>query len=83
MKKIVLVFVALAFLMALRPALGALIGDVNGDGKVNIEDVAIVAKHFGTTPSSPNWDPACDLDGNGKINIADVAIVGQAFGQHV
>ena len=83
MKKIVLVFVALAFLMALRPVLGTLVGDVNGDGKVNIEDVAIVAKHFGTTPSSPTWNPACDLDNNGKVDIADVAIVAQAFGQHV
>jgi Ca2+-binding EF-hand superfamily protein len=82
-KKIVLVFVALAFLMALRPVFGTLVGDVNGDGKVNIEDVAIVSKHFGTTPSSPTWNPACDLDNNGKVDIADVAIVAQAFGQHV
>jgi Ca2+-binding EF-hand superfamily protein len=76
------VFVALAFLVAIRPVF-ALVGDVNGDGKVNIQDVAIVAKHFGTTPSSPNWNPACDLDNNGKVNIADVAIVAQAFGQHI
>jgi len=81
-KKIVLVFLALAFLVAIRPVF-ALVGDVNGDGKVNIQDVAIVAKHFGTTPSSPNWDPVCDLDSSGKVNIADVAIVAQAFGQHI
>ena len=83
MKKIVLVLLALAFFMALRPVLGTLVGDVNGDGKVDIQDIAIVAKHFGTTPSSPNWDPACDLDGNGRVDIADVAIVARAFGQHV
>jgi hypothetical protein len=82
-KKIVLVFVALAFLMALRPVFGTLVADVNGDGKVDIQDAAIVAKHFGTTPSSSNWDTACDLDNNSKVNIADLAIVAQAFGQHV
>jgi uncharacterized protein (DUF2141 family) len=88
-KKIVLVFVALAFLMAIRPAF-ALVGDVNGDGKVDMRDLGIVAKAFGShcanyqyvgEPASPNWNPLCDLNGDGKVDMRDLAIVAAHFGQ--
>ena len=32
-------------------------GDLNGDGHVNIEDVALAAKAFGSHPSEPRWMP--------------------------
>jgi hypothetical protein len=79
-KKIVFVFVALAFLMAIRPVFAS-VGDVNGDGKVDIKDVLMVSKCFGATPSDPRWNPACDLNGDGKIDIRDILIVATHFGQ--
>lgn len=80
MKKIVFVFMALAFLMAIRPVF-ALVGDVNGDGKVDMKDLGLVARSFGATPSSPRWNAVCDLNGDGIINIKDLGIVARHFGE--
>jgi hypothetical protein len=82
MKTMLVCIFGLLALLALVAPVFAILGDINGDGKVDITDVAIVARHFGTTPSSPNWDPACDLDGSGKVDISDVAIVAMNFGKH-
>jgi len=49
--------------------------DINGDGKVNILDVALVALAWGSYPGHSRWDPRCDLDGNELINIIDIALV--------
>jgi hypothetical protein len=59
------------------------LGDVNGDGKVDMGDVVTVLKAFGSTPGSPNWNPACDLEQNGKIDMGDVVIVLLNFGETV
>lgn len=58
----------------------ALPGDINGDGKVDITDVALVSKAFGSRPGSPRWDARCDTDLNGVIDITDVAFVSKLFG---
>ncbi|MGN7357434.1 sialidase domain-containing protein [Paenibacillus sp. SAF-054] len=54
-------------------------GDLNGDGKVSIGDLAILAAQYGKDASSPNWNEIkhLDLDGSGSIDIADLAIVAQ------
>lgn len=49
-------------------------GDVNGDGKVDIADVAIVYKQIGAGISAVAA-PSSDVDKNGKIDIADIAII--------
>jgi Ca2+-binding EF-hand superfamily protein len=56
---------------------------VNGDGKVDMGDVVTVLKAMFSTPSSPNWNPACDLEQNGKIDMGDVVIVLSNFGETV
>ena len=45
-----------------------LIGDVNGDGEINIADVNAVIDSILGTPNNPK----CDVNGDGEINIADV-----------
>ncbi|WP_152394480.1 DUF4855 domain-containing protein [Paenibacillus guangzhouensis] len=52
-------------------------GDVNGDGKVSIGDLAIAAANYGRTSQDPNWAviKAGDLNGDGKIDIADLAAI--------
>ena len=54
-----------------------LIGDVNGDGLVNITDVVFLTNHIlGQTPS-PFIINAADVNDDGDINISDVvALVG-------
>jgi hypothetical protein len=65
----------------------SLIGDITGpngwpDGKVDMRDVAYVAKRFGTDPSKPLWDPNADINGDGKIEMKDVGTVAKHFGEH-
>lgn len=57
--------------------------DMNRDGKVNIVDIAIVAKAFGSKPGNPKWNSDADMDENGIINIIDVAKVAKNFGKGI
>jgi hypothetical protein len=59
-----------------------LMGDVNGDGRVDLKDIALVARAFGSTPGSPNWNPTADLNGDGKIDMKDITLVARNFGRH-
>jgi PKD repeat protein len=59
--------------------ISSLVGDVNGDGKVDMRDIAIVAKAFNSIPGAPNWNPIADLNGDGKVDMRDIAIVAKAF----
>ncbi len=69
-----------------------MIGDITGpegwqDGRVNILDIARVAKLFGVTYPDPQYDAICDLTGStfgvadGKINIIDISFVAKNFGE--
>ncbi|MGA3191839.1 MAG: PKD domain-containing protein [Candidatus Bathyarchaeia archaeon] len=58
-----------------------LIGDLNGDGVVNILDAITFSNAFGATPSSSNWNPKADLNGDGVVNILDAIILANHFGQ--
>jgi len=62
-----------------------LMGDVLGLNTVNMRDIAVVARSFGSTvgpPASANWNPACDLNYDGLVNMKDIALVARAFGTH-
>lgn len=58
-----------------------LVGDINGDGSVDIFDVVILAKAFGTKPGDPNWNPNADLNSDGQVDIFDVVTIAKNFGQ--
>jgi hypothetical protein len=65
----------------------SLVGDITGpngwpDGLVNMKDVAAVARAFGSTPGSSNWNANADLDNNGIVNMKDIALVVRHFGDH-
>jgi hypothetical protein len=58
-----------------------ILGDLNGDGIVNLKDAMSAANAFGSSTGDPNWNPDADLDGNGKINIMDLILLATNFGR--
>ncbi len=65
-----------------RQAFPRLIGDVNKDCTVDIADLVLVARSFGSSTGGSNFNNMADLNGDGVIDIADLAIVGSNFGSH-
>jgi len=58
-----------------------IIGDLDGDGNVRIDDVLTVASAFGSQPGHPRWNPNADVNGNGKVRVDDVLLVARNFGK--
>ena len=63
------------------------VGDINGDGKVDMKDIALVAAAFGTYPGHPRWNPDVDITGltylvpDNRVDMRDVSLVAKNFGQ--
>jgi PKD repeat protein len=60
-----------------------LIGDLNGDGIVNILDAIVFANSFGKNRGDPGFNPAADMNGDGTVNVLDAIIMANHFGQHL
>lgn len=58
-----------------------LLTDVDRNYKVNIQDLFIVAKAFGSQPGDANWNVKADIDGDNLVNIVDVYKVARDFGK--
>lgn len=58
-----------------------LIGDINGDGVVDIFDAILLSAAFGSTPSAPNWNPKADLNGDDIVDIFDAIVFSSHFGE--
>jgi hypothetical protein len=50
-------------------------GDVNGDDRVDVLDLALIAQRYLTA------DPLADLNADGRVNILDLALVGGNYQQ--
>jgi hypothetical protein len=63
-----------------------LIGDLYKDGRIDMRDIAIVARAFSTRPGDPLWNPLADLSGptrgvpDGVVDMRDISLVGKEFG---
>jgi hypothetical protein len=57
-------------------------GDLNVDGKVNILDLSIVARAFGTLPGYLGYSRYADTNDDGVINILDLSFIAKYFGSH-
>jgi hypothetical protein len=55
------------------------IADLNEDGKVDILDLAIFARAYGSTPGGDRWNPRADVDGNNIINILDGVVIARSY----
>jgi len=58
-----------------------LIGDINGDLKVDIKDLYLVAKAFGSRPGDERWNEAVDLNNDETISILDLYMVSKEYGK--
>lgn len=66
-------------------------GDVNGDQRADILDLAAVGLAYGSLANSSTWNNDADIypthgsdgapEGNGKIDIFDLATVGLNYGR--
>lgn len=58
-----------------------LIGDLNGNGGVDIGDLAIAAYYYNTDSSSENWSQAqiADVNNDGTVDILDLAIIARSI----
>jgi Dockerin type I domain len=48
-----------------------LVGDVNGDGTVNLSDLQAFASSYLSTPGDPNFNSAADFNQDGIVNMVD------------
>ncbi len=62
------------------PTLPGVAEDINKDGAVNMSDVVIIAKAFGSISGEDIFDKRCDLNYDGVINMVDVMRFALKFG---
>jgi hypothetical protein len=55
--------------------------DVTDDDYVGIDDIVLVAEHFGEAPGHPDWDPKYDVTGDNYVGIDDIVEVAEHFGE--
>ncbi len=61
--------------------------DINRDFKVDIKDIAVAAKAFGSYPGHERWNPDADITGpeylvpDSKVDIRDVALIAINYGE--
>jgi hypothetical protein len=61
----------------------SILGDINGDGRVDMKDVSKLAAAFQVPPTSPKWTSNGDLDENKIIDMKDVSSVAIHFSEHI
>jgi hypothetical protein len=52
------------------------------DGRVDMKDLSLVAKHFNSSPTKPDWDHNLDINGDSRIDMKDIAMIAKHFGEH-
>ncbi|WP_314584936.1 Ig-like domain-containing protein [Paenibacillus terrigena] len=52
--------------------------DLNGDGRISIGDLAIVAGSYGKQPDQADWNEKADVNHDGKVDVIDLQIVAKA-----
>lgn len=54
--------------------------DVNGDGIVDMKDIGICCKAYGSDPTDPRWNVNTDINKDGIIDMKDLGRIVKAFG---
>jgi hypothetical protein len=67
--------------LAYRGVFVSIIGDINGDKKVELKDVYAVAKAYGSVPGHPRWNPLCDINNDGEVELKDYYLTCKNYGK--
>jgi hypothetical protein len=59
-----------------------IIGDVDGNGNVNVLDAIDLSNSFGKSTGQAGFNSDADFDDNGIVNILDAITLANNFGQH-
>jgi exo-1,4-beta-D-glucosaminidase len=57
-----------------------IVGDVNGDDKVDVSDLFPVGHAYDSEPLQPNWNAACDFNRDRKIDTLDLSSLSKNYG---
>jgi len=58
-----------------------ILGDLNGDGIVDMYDTLQSSNAFGSYLGHPRWDPWADLNGDDEVDIYDEILLAGNFGR--
>ena len=55
--------------------------DLNGNDVVDLNDLVIFARAYGSSPGDPNWNSSADFYNDGKVDLQDLILMAQDFGK--
>ncbi len=58
-------------------------GDVNGDGKVDIEDLVLFARAFGSKKGDSNYNSRADFNNDGQVDGLDLILLAYNWGEKI
>jgi len=57
-----------------------IVGDLDGDGDVDLSDLAILLAAYGNCAGDPDYNPVADLDGDDCVGLSDLAMLLANYG---
>jgi hypothetical protein len=58
-----------------------ILGDINGDGKVDLLDLVLLANAYGSKVGDLKYNPEADFNDDGKVNLLDLVTCAMHYGQ--
>jgi hypothetical protein len=56
-------------------------GDIDGNFRVQLADLVLLAQAYNSKPGEVNWKPNADIDGNEVVGLSDLVILAQNYGR--
>jgi PKD repeat protein len=54
--------------------------DLDGNGRVGLSDLVILAQAYGSKPGDPRWRQVADIDGSGVVGLSDLVHLALNYG---